>query len=95
MIRSRQLQGFKFFRQYGNGPYILDFYCPELKLVIELDGGQHNKKDHQEYDLIRTTFLVAQGIHVLRFWNNEVLANRGGVWCTLGEIATKLQSNSS
>ncbi len=63
----------KFFRQYSIGPYILDFYCPTVKLAVELDGGQHNQSDKREYDAARSEYLKAQGIDVMRFWNNEVL----------------------
>ena len=63
----------KFFRQYSVGPYILDFYCPTAKLAVELDGGQHTRSDNREYDAARSGYLKAQGIDVMRFWNNEVL----------------------
>jgi very-short-patch-repair endonuclease len=64
-VRSKQFHGLKFFRQYSIGPYILDFYCPKLKLAIELDGGGHNENDHLEYDAVRTEYLKAQGIDVM------------------------------
>jgi prepilin-type N-terminal cleavage/methylation domain-containing protein len=63
----------KFFRQYSIGPYILDFYCPTVKLAVELDGGQHNQCENKEYDESRLEYLKAQGIKVTRFWNHEVL----------------------
>jgi very-short-patch-repair endonuclease len=63
----------RFFRQYSVGPYILDVYCPEIKLAIELDGGQYNDPESKEYDTVRSEYLKAQGIDVLRFWNHEVL----------------------
>ncbi len=63
----------KFFRQYSISHYILDFYCPTLKLAIELDGGQHNQLENREYDSARSEYLEAQGIEVTRFWDNEVL----------------------
>ena len=66
------MAGAKFRRQHPVAPYILDFYCHELKLAIELDGGQHNAEKGQAHDLKRTAFLEAQGITVLRFWNNDV-----------------------
>jgi len=70
-IRNRQL-GVKFRRQTPIGRYIADFYCHEHKLIIELDGSQH-LLEQAEYDQIRTDFFAAQGISVLRFWNNEVM----------------------
>jgi len=72
-IRNKQFYGMKFFRQYSFGPYILDFYCPEKKLAVELDGGQHNLPDGKDYDAARTDYLNAHGIEVVRFWNNAVL----------------------
>ncbi len=78
-LRKKQFYELKFFRQYSIGPYILDFYCPTLKLAIELDGGQHNEYDNKEHDNVRSEYLAAHGIKVLRFWNNEVLCNIEGV----------------
>ena len=79
-LRNRQLYGMKFFRQYSIGPYILDFYCPAFKLAIELDGGQHNHCENKEYDAVRSEYLKAQSINVIRFWNHEVLLNMEGIW---------------
>ena len=76
-VRNRQLAGLKFRRQVPIGAYIVDFYCHECRLVLELDGSQHLAQ--LEYDDIRTCFLQAQGIRVLRFWNNEILSNIEGV----------------
>jgi very-short-patch-repair endonuclease len=72
-VRNKQFFGMKFFRQYSFGPYILDFYCPEKNLAVELDGGQHNLSEGKEYDAGRTTYLNGHGIEVVRFWNHEVL----------------------
>lgn len=60
----------KFIRQYSVEGYVIDFYCPEKRLAIELDGEQH--RQNIEYDLYRTKLLNAYGIKVIRFWNNEV-----------------------
>ena len=79
VVRNRQFHGLKFYRQYSFGPYILDFYCPEKKLAVELDGGQHNQSDGREYDAIRTSYLNAHGVEVERFWNSDVLGNMEGV----------------
>ena len=87
-IRNRQLHGLKFFRQYSIGPYIIDFYCPELKLAVELDGGQHNEREGRNYDLARTEYLKAGGIIVLRFWNHEVL-------CDIQAVLSKLEAEIS
>lgn len=67
---------FKFRRQQQIGPYIVDFYCSELKLVIEADGGQHGGPSDQKRD----HFLQQEGIFVLRFWNNDITQNKNGVW---------------
>jgi very-short-patch-repair endonuclease len=77
ILRGRQISGFKFKRQFGYGSYILDFYCHEGRLAIELDGGQHATASG--YDALRTQYLNAHHIKVLRFWNNEVLQNHEGV----------------
>ena len=86
-IRNRQFYGMKFFRQYSTGPYILDFYCPKLKLAIELDGGQHTHEDNLEYDAERSAYPKSQGIDVMRFWNHEVLQDTDSV---LAMIAQKI-----
>jgi very-short-patch-repair endonuclease len=83
-LRNKQFYGMKFFRQYSIGPYILDFYCPRMKLAVELDGGQHNESENKEYDSVRSEYLKSQGIDVIRFWDNEVLLNRDGVLAELG-----------
>ena len=66
-LRNKRLIGFKFRRQHPCGPYILDFYCSEEHLAVELDGGQHFDEAAQSYDQRRTAFLVRQGIQVIRF----------------------------
>ena len=68
-LRQKKL-GCKFSRQYSVGPYILDFYCVQNKICIELDGSQH--KENKEYDTERDSYLNANGIKVLRFWNSEL-----------------------
>jgi very-short-patch-repair endonuclease len=73
LLRGRQFGGWKFRRQHPMPPYVLDFYCHELRLAIELDGGQHNTPEQLHYDQQRSEYLAAKGIKVLRFWNNQVL----------------------
>ena len=70
-IRNRKL-GVKFKRQYSIGGYVLDFYCPEIKLVIELDGKQHFEKRKFLYDKERTEYLEVLDCKVLRFKNTEI-----------------------
>jgi len=91
IVRGKKFNDLNFYRQYNNGPYILDFYCPELKLTVELDGGQHNTNKNRAHDRERTFFLEQQNIRVLRFWNNEVLTNPDGVWQKLQEIFIQTQ----
>lgn len=74
-IRNRQILNLKFHRQQPIPPYIVDFYCEDRLLIIELDGGQHN----EEFDRIRTHFLEEKGYQILRYWNNDVLGNIEGV----------------
>jgi len=69
--------GFKFRRQHSIGDFIVDFYCPEAKLVIEIDGSQH--LDQELYDIERTKYLTKLGCRVIRFWNNEVNNDIDGV----------------
>ena len=76
-LRSRQMNGFKFRRQQPIGRYIVDFFCPESKLVVELDGGHHTGQ--VEADMQRTDFLAKAGYRVLRFWDNEVLTDTEAV----------------
>ena len=73
LLRDRRMAGFKFRRQHPVARYIVDFYCHEAKLAIELDGGGHNEELSKEYDRFRSAELESAGIHVARFWNNEVL----------------------
>ena len=71
-LRDRRLLGVKFRRQVPIGHYIVDFVCKERRLVVEIDGSQHHEE--QGYDEHRTAFLEQQGYRVVRYWNNEVLA---------------------
>ena len=72
MLRNRQLDGIRFVRQYSIDNYILDFYCPQFHLAIELDGNVHFDEFYIERDKIRTQFLENRGIRILRFENFEV-----------------------
>ena len=76
-LRAHRFLGLKFKRQKPVGSYIVDFICLELGLVIEVDGGQHN--EDQAYDQRRSQRLAAEGLHVLRFWNDEVLHDTDAV----------------
>lgn len=72
-LRARQLCGIKFRRQHPIGRFIADFCCPERGLVVELDGGQH--AENRQADQRRSEILAHQGYRVLRFWDNEVMAD--------------------
>jgi very-short-patch-repair endonuclease len=76
-LRDRRLLGAKFSRQVPIGPYVVDFCCRELELIVELDGGQHASQ--VDYDAGRTALLHALGYRVLRFWDNNALGNTEGV----------------
>ena len=73
LIKSRQLNGARFLRQFSIGHFVVDFYCHKYKLAIELDGAGHFTPEGKEYDAQRTEFLNASGIKVIRFENFEVL----------------------
>jgi very-short-patch-repair endonuclease len=76
-IRKRKLGGFKFRRQHAIGPYVVDFYCDEIMLVIELDGSAHDQTAEQDAE--RTRWLKASGNQVLRFRNDEVFQDKSQV----------------
>ncbi|NHX00006.1 endonuclease domain-containing protein [Pseudomonas koreensis] len=88
-LRSRQIANLKFRRQFPCPPYVLDFYCVELKLAIELDGGQHYEIAGLIHDQRRTLFLERQGIEVMRFSNLEVMQQMENVLEQITRIAAK------
>lgn len=78
-IRLKQLNGFQFYRQRTIGNYIVDFYCPAGRLVIELDGGHHYFEVTESKDEERTRYITKQGLKVIRFNNQEIAENLAGV----------------
>jgi very-short-patch-repair endonuclease len=94
-LRDSRLDGLSFRRQHPAGPYVLDFYCPLLRLAIELDGSQHAFRRQQLHDERRTAWLRACGVTELRFWNNEVTQNISGVLQTIIVAAEKLRGLAS
>ena len=80
-LRLKQIDGHRFRRQVPIGRYIADFACHEARLIIEVDGGQHDPAARHEIE--RSRFLEAEGYRLLRFWNNEVLQNPEGVWTAI------------
>ncbi|MFZ5668650.1 MAG: endonuclease domain-containing protein [Pseudomonadota bacterium] len=73
VVRSRRFEGLRFRRQHVLGPYVLDFYCPSARLVVELDGGAHDDEDAQLHDAARDEWIARQGLKVLRLPNHLVL----------------------
>ncbi|MCI0333284.1 MAG: endonuclease domain-containing protein [Planctomycetes bacterium] len=92
VLRRQQLKGFKFRRQAAIENYIVDFVCFSNKLVIELDGGQHNEASAIEYDRVRTQWLASRGFRVLRFWNHDVLKRLDGIVDVIWKALTKVAS---
>ena len=80
ILRNHQFYGLEFRRQYPIDNYIVDFICKEKKLIIELDGGQHNENKNINKDNIRTKYLNDKGYKVIRFWNNDIDFNMEGVY---------------
>ena len=91
-LRARQLQGLKFRRQHGIGPYIVDFYCPEQSLVIEVDGDSHADADQIVKDQLRDRYFQSLGLRVIRYINDDILKNLDGV---LEDLAQRLSSGST
>jgi very-short-patch-repair endonuclease len=79
LLRGKQL-GVKFRRQHGIGHYIVDFYSPESKLIIEVDGDSHYTAEGKSHDQMRDAYMVSLGLKVLRFTNAEVMQNMAGVY---------------
>ena len=86
VLRDRQLQGLRFRRQFPLMQFIVDFVCLEVRLIVEVDGGQHDAQG--EYDKARDRLLKEQGFRVLRVWNNEVMQNIAGVVEAIQEAAS-------
>ncbi len=81
ILRSQRMNGCKFRRQVPIGRYVADFVCHEARLIVEIDGGQHDALSPREGE--RNEFLQSEGYRILRFWNNEVFANIDGVHQTI------------
>ncbi|MGD0026384.1 MAG: endonuclease domain-containing protein [Xanthobacteraceae bacterium] len=91
LLQRGQMEGLSFRRQHPLGSYTVDFYCPPLRLAIEVDGGHHNEQRHQALDERRSRWLQGRGGTVLRFWNNDVLGNIEGVWDEIARTAASLR----
>mgnify|MGYP004455286081 FL=1 len=86
LIKNKQFYNYKFLRQYVIGKYIVDFICREKKIIIEIDGGQHNENSTIDYDKERSIYLNSIGYTVIRFWNNEIDNNIEGVYSKLEQV---------
>ena len=95
LLRAKRFMNLKFRRQHVIKPYIVDFYCHEIGLVIELDGSQHGMDDAIEYDAERTKFLEALGLTVVRYWNYDVLGRTVVVLEDLWRVCFELKSKST
>jgi very-short-patch-repair endonuclease len=93
-LRNGQIDGHQFRRQHPAGPYVLDFYCPQLRLGIELDGGQHNLAGESRRDRERDSWFAMRGVTVLRFWNSDVTENMTGVLEKISIVATEVSQNA-
>ncbi|MCI0479125.1 endonuclease domain-containing protein [Candidatus Uhrbacteria bacterium] len=78
-LRCKQIEGVKFRRQFGIGRYVVDFYCPAFRIVIEVDGDSHFVGDAPRYDEERQRYIESLGLRVLRFTNDDVRENIEGV----------------
>lgn len=87
-LRNNQLNGYKFRRQHPIGLYIVDFYCHQLKLVIEIDGEYHNTQEQIEKDIERTQILETDGLQLIRFTNKDIMEN---LEKTISEIMIKTE----
>lgn len=88
-LRGKRLNGLKFRRQHPYEHYVLDFFCVEHQLVVELDGSVHDVLDQAAYDEERTSFLNEHGLHVIRFRNEEVKKNLSNVLQKIIEITAR------
>jgi very-short-patch-repair endonuclease len=91
-LKNSSLDGKKFRRQHGIGPYIVDFYCPECRVIVELDGAVHEDVLRQERDVLRTEFLESRGLRIVRFENKAVIED---VEMVLETIRAVLKQNIS
>ncbi len=91
ILNKRQIEGLRFRRQYSIGPYILDFYCPDIRLCIELDGEIHYNECAAQHDAVRTRFLESHDIHVIRFENRDVFQSTQSIIEYIKQTANQLR----
>jgi very-short-patch-repair endonuclease len=80
-LRAHRFEGLGFRRQVPLGPYVADFLCEQLRIVVEVDGGQHAERKREDEE--RTRWFNSRGYRVVRFWNSDVMGNMEGVWDAL------------
>jgi len=90
-LQRRQITGMKFRRQYSVGAFVVDFYCPELKLAIEVDGDSHFQPGAEERDAERANFIKQYGIKFFRFTNSDVRENLYGVLTQIWESVNEMK----
>lgn len=84
LLKNKQVGGLRFLRQFSIGNYVLDFYCPAIRLCIELDGEIHNDNRQEQHDIKRSQYFNAQNIHILRYENRLV-------WDAPDDIVTQIK----
>lgn len=90
-VKNRKLGGFKFRRQYSINKYVADFYCSELLLVVEIDGGQHYEEENKKKDALRTEYFTGLGLDVKRYTNIDIKNNLNGTLDDLLEYCNELK----
>ncbi|MFQ5706927.1 MAG: endonuclease domain-containing protein [bacterium] len=94
-LRGKQIGGFKFRRQYSIDQFVLDFYCPEVKLAVEVDGATHFTEEAQAYDRAREDYIRTFGVTFLRFTNLEVYDSLDGVLMVILEKLEELKKEKT
>jgi very-short-patch-repair endonuclease len=94
-LRRRYLGGHKFRRQHSLDRYVLDFYCPALKLCIEIDGTSHDTHKRERSDAERTAFLASRGITVVRLRNEHIVEQPYGAWSLIVDAVERAKARSS
>ena len=89
-IKERKVLGMKFRRQHPVACFIADFYCHQLKLIVEIDGGYHDDQEQHELDQGREKELQDMGLTIIRFWNEEVEKDVYGVVERIGRVITQM-----
>lgn len=90
-LRNRQLLGHKFKRQYSVDHFVIDFYCPELKLAVEADGATHNESGRKEYDIRREKYLKKFGVSFVRIKDEELFGNPNKAFAKIEDAIKRLK----